>query len=171
MRGWLHKGWLATAMALPVTAAYADLSVRPADVNCVMQAAHRQQVPANVLLAIYNIEMGKNGQVVSNRNGSKDLGHFQLNSIHFGKDGLFTKMGIRQEDALHRGCYNAHLAAYLLRLHLSENNGQDFWTRAASYHSKTPVHNRRYRAKLIPLAQQWANILISQYPNVHVVRF
>ena len=151
--------------------AQSDISVRPADLECVLAAAQRQQVPANVLLAISSIEMGKNGQAVRNKNGSYDFGHFQVNSIHFGKDGLFTKMGIRSEDALWRGCYNAELAAYLLRLRLNEQTGQDFWTKAANYHSKTPAQNRRYKSKLIPLSRDWANFLASQYRNVHVIRF
>lgn len=161
---------LKAGLVLPVVA-HAEMSVRAGDIKCVLESANRQQVPANVLLALFSLERGKNGQLVRNRNGSYDIGHFQINTIHFGKNGIFAKMGIRQEDAAWRGCYNAELAAYLLRMHLSKNNGQDFWTKAANYHSYTPVHNRRYRARLIPLARDWADFLVNQYPNVHVVRF
>ena len=101
-----------------------DIAYKPADLDCVLAAASRQNVPANVLLGLSSIEMGKNGQAVRNKNGSYDLGHFQINSVHFGKNGIFTKMGIRAEDAQWRGCYNAELAAYLLRTHLDANTRQ-----------------------------------------------
>lgn len=133
---------------------------RPADVKCVVVAAQKQGVPANVLLALSSIESGKNGQAVKNSNGSSDLGHFQINTIHWRENGTFAAYpGIRKSDAMWRGCYNAELAAWLLKQAIDENTGQDFWTRAANYHSHTPKYNAIYRKKLIPLAVQWGEYL------------
>jgi hypothetical protein len=145
------------AQALP------DHSIRPADINCVIQAAQRQQVPANLLLAIASIEGGKNGQYVGNENGTQDIGHFQLNTTHWQRNGIFARFDISQEDVAWRGCYNAELAAWLLRQHLQAASDQDYWTKAANYHSKTPKFNRIYRSKLIPLAVRWGDWLRLQY--------
>lgn len=41
---------------------------RPATVKCVIEAANKQAVPANLLLALASIEGGKNGQEVLNTN-------------------------------------------------------------------------------------------------------
>ncbi|MCL2875021.1 MAG: transglycosylase SLT domain-containing protein [Betaproteobacteria bacterium] len=138
--------------------------IRPATVDCVIKAAQRQGVPANVLLAIASVEGGKNGQVVENKNGTYDLGHLQINSIHFTPNGRFGKLPITKEDVTWRGCYNAELAAWMLRQHLEEpDSRQDFWTRAANYHSHTPELNARYRQKLIPLSVAWGDWLQQRY--------
>lgn len=142
---------------------------RPADINCVVVAAQKQGVPANVLLALSSIESGKNGQSVKNSNGSSDLGHFQINTIHWKPKGTFAAYPtITQADAAWRGCYNAELAAYLLKQALDEKTGQDFWTRAANYHSRTPQYNAIYRKKLIPLAVQWGDYLKKENMKVAV---
>jgi hypothetical protein len=137
----------------------------PATIACVVRAAAHQQVPSNVLLALASVEGGKNRQAVRNSNGSYDLGHFQINTIHLGR---FSGFGISRYDIQNRGCYNALLAAWMLREKLSENNDQDFWTRAANYHSKTPVYNRRYRAKLVKMAEKWGHWLSKEYNAVTV---
>lgn len=141
---------------------------RPATIDCVIHAAHRQAVPANVLLALASIEGGKNGQFVKNSNGSSDIGHFQINTIHFGKKGQFSQHPITQQDVAWRGCYNAELAAWMLRQHINEPTGQDFWTRAANYHSKTPKYNTVYRSKLIPYSIKWGIWLQQRYPQVSI---
>ena len=76
--------------------------VGPATIPCVITAAVRHGVPANVLLALASLEGGKNGQLVRNTNGSYDVGHFQINTIHFGEKGVFNH--IRKDDAAWRGC-------------------------------------------------------------------
>jgi len=138
--------------------------IRPATVECVIEAAKKQGVPANVLLAIASVEGGKNGQIVENKNGSYDLGHLQINSIHFLPNGRFGNLPITREDVTWRGCYNAELAAWMLRQHLDEpGSQQDFWTRAANYHSRTPEHNARYRQKLVSLSVAWGDWLKKWY--------
>ncbi|MCX2889470.1 MULTISPECIES: transglycosylase SLT domain-containing protein [unclassified Pseudomonas] len=157
---WLFIPLLCCAMQALADDFYA---VRPADIDCVVQAAQRQGVPANVLLAISSKESGKNGQSVSNRNGTFDLGHFQINTTHWGPKGVFAAYpAITKSDVAWRGCYNAELAAWLLRQKLDENNGQDFWTRAANYHSRTRKFNDIYKKDLIPLAVKWGKYLERQ---------
>ena len=135
----------------------------PASVACVVEAARKQNVPANVLLAIASLEGGRNGQSVKNKNGSFDMGHFQLNTIHFAENGVFTRAGIDKRDAAWRGCYNAELAAWMVSRHVNAPGNQDFWIKVANYHSATPQFNAAYRAKLIPLAERWGKWLQANY--------
>jgi hypothetical protein len=133
---------------------------RPATVECVIQAATKQGVSANILLAIASIEGGKNGQMVcSNDNGTCDLSHFQINTETFRLE--LEPYGVKMDDVRWRGCYNAELGAFLLKKRLNEPPKrdkatgqlvvQDFWTKAANYHSRTPKFNTIYKAKLIAL--------------------
>lgn len=116
----------------------------PATIQCVIEAANKHNVPAHVLLGIASKEYGRNGQTVRNTNNSYDMGHFQLNTIHFRPGEAFGH--INMEDARWRGCYNAELAAWHLNRQLTKKGkeGVDFWTRAGGYHSWTPGPNRIY---------------------------
>lgn len=161
----------ATADDLPLGAPWPDsdfYSRRPATISCVVDAARRQGVPANILLAIASIESGKNGQLVRNANGSYDLGHFQLNTIHWQRGGAFYRHPtITPEVVKWHGCYNAELAAWLLKQQINQG-GKDYWTRAAGYHSMTPQFNAVYRKKLIALSVRWADWLKNRNQQVAV---
>lgn len=140
----------------------------PATVECVVQAAAKRQVPANVLLGLATVEDGKNGQTVRNTNGTYDISHFQINTRTFKSE--LQPYGVKLTDLQWRGCYNAELAAYLLARHLNDPKSQhkDFWTRAANYHSKTPRFNAIYRKKLISASTGWANWLRFNYSDVKI---
>lgn len=149
------------AQAIPIDPHDPLHRVGPADIPCVIKAAMRHDIPANVLLAVASMEGGKNGQQVLNKNGTYDVGHFQINSIHFSENGVFRH--IKREDATWRGCYNAELAAWFLKQRLNARSGGDYWTRVATYHSATPKYNAIYRGKLIPLAARWGVWLQANY--------
>lgn len=140
----------------------------PATIECVIEAAQRQGVPPNVLLGIASIEMGANGDRLTNTNKSVDLGHFGINTIHFSPGEPLAKAGIRQEDVAKRGCYNAEVAAWLLSRHLHAQKGDGFWVWAANYHSETPKNNAIYRKKLIRFSAQWGRWLQYRYPQVSI---
>lgn len=146
--------------------------VGPASIECVVEAARRQRVPANVLLALATVEGGKNGAMIDNRprsgHNSDDIGHFQINTQHFRPSGVLGRAGIRVVDVAWRGCYNAEIAAWMLRKELEASTGQDYWTRVANYHSKTPRYNAAYRRKVIPAAIRWGDWLRNRYGNVAV---
>ena len=151
------------AFAWPNEAFYAT---GPANIGCVLEAARRQCVAQNVLLALASLESGKNGQFVRNTNGSYDIGHFQLNTIHWTRGGAFYQHPqITQQAVAQRGCFNAELAAWLLRRAQSTCKSTDFWRCSANYHSATPGPNRVYRGKLIALSREWGNWLKTNYPN------
>ncbi|MBJ8931606.1 transglycosylase SLT domain-containing protein [Citrobacter freundii] len=134
-------------------------AVRPATIQCVIAAAHKYNNPANILLAISSMESGKNGQVVKNTNGSYDMGHFQINTIHWEGNKFDGVIEIDYHDVAQRGCYNAALASWILKKRLLENSGVDYWTKVANYHSKTEKFNSIYKRKLIPLAIEWGKWL------------
>ncbi len=137
---------------------------RPASFECIIESSIRRNVPANVMLAIAQIEAGKEGLELKNKNGSFDFGRMGINSKHleelkrYGVDVEVAKKALKFD-----GCYNIEMSAYLVQKHLSANNGKDFWTKAANYHSKTPSKNAVYKAKLIPRAEKWANYLTYYY--------
>lgn len=143
-------------------------SYEAATVDCVIKASTKHKVPANVLLAIASVEHGLNGQYVKNKNGSFDIGHFQINSYHWNKNGLFNHTGIETKDIAWRGCMNAELAAWMLKNHLNEQVDQDYWTKAANYHSKTKKYNKQYKRKLMAYSKKWAEWLTAKYPETHV---
>ncbi len=145
-----------------------EYGYHPATIECVIESAMRQAVPANVLLGIASIEMGKNGDKLNNTNKSQDLGHFGINTIHFQPGEPLAKAGIRPEDVATRGCYNAEVAAWLLRRSLNEQKGSGFWVWAANYHSVTPKVNAIYRKKLIRYSEQWGRWLQYRYPQVSI---
>lgn len=115
-----------------------------------------------MLLALASIEGGKNGQVVRNSNGTADISHFQVNTATFRAE--LAPHGVTLHDLQWRGCYNAEIAGYLLGKRLNEQgSSQDYWTKAANYHSKTPKYNSIYRKKLVALSAEWANWLTNNY--------
>ena len=124
-------------------------------VVCSIAASIKYEIPANILLAIAEKEGGKPGQWVRNSNGTFDVGAMQFNTTYL-KD--LSKYGITPDHVAGSGCYAYDLAAWRVRSHLKNDQG-DIWTRAANYHSRTRKHNAKYRADLILKAVKWANWL------------
>jgi hypothetical protein len=125
-------------------------------VTCSIAAGVKFGVPVNIVLAIAEIEGGRPGQWVRNRNGTYDVGPLQFNTRYL--DHLQRHYGITAADVAAAGCYSYELAAWRLRKHLELDRG-DQWTRVANYHSRSPAENDRYRAKVIRAASAWARWL------------
>ena len=121
-------------------------------VVCSIIAAAKYEIPANILLAIAEKESGKSGQWVLNSNGTHDVGSMQFNTAYL-QD--LSKYGINADHVAQAGCYAYDLAAWRVRQHIKNDQG-DIWTKAANYHSKTPKYNARYRIDLIAKAVKWA---------------
>ncbi|WP_367899676.1 transglycosylase SLT domain-containing protein [Xanthomonas oryzae] len=130
-------------------------------VVCSITAAVKYEVPANIVLAVAEQEAGKPGQWVKNTNGTQDVGPMQFNTAYLAE---LRKYGITAQDVARGGCYSYDLAAWRLRGHLRNDQG-DIWTRAANYHSLTPQYNAIYRASLIKRAGKWENWLIARFPT------
>lgn len=129
----------------------------PATITCVISAAQAYKIPPALMLAVASVEGGKNGTASRNTNGTYDLGHFQLNSAHWKEGGFFSKYDM--ERARWDGCLNALMASRLMRWQFDNRSSRDWWTVAASYHSTTPQHNRRYRKLLIAKTREWESWL------------
>ncbi|HCM7206540.1 TPA: transglycosylase SLT domain-containing protein [Salmonella enterica subsp. enterica serovar Typhimurium str. D23580] len=130
-------------------------------VVCSITAAVKYEVPANIVLAVAEQEAGKPGQWVENTNGTQDVGPMQFNTAYLAE---LRKYGITAQDVARGGCYSYDLAAWRLRGHLRNDQG-DIWTRAANYHSRTPQYNAIYRASLIKRAGKWENWLVARFPT------
>jgi len=102
-------------------------------VECSISASAKYEVPANIILAIAEKEAGTPGQWVRNANGTYDVGSMQFNTAYL-KD--LEQYGITPNDVAAAGCYSFDLAAWRLRKHIKNDQG-DIWTRVANYHSRT----------------------------------
>jgi hypothetical protein len=149
--------WLVTARtAIGQPAVGEPLTER---ITCSIAAAIKYAVPADLVLAVAETEGGRAGQWVLNRNGSYDVGAMQLNTSYLR---ALRHYGITAADVAAAGCYAYELATWRLARHLALDRG-DIWQRAANYHSRTPVHNAKYRARLIRRASRWATWLKARF--------
>lgn len=156
------------ALAFAASSARADSvsrgsSPQPRDrVTCSIAAALKFRVPTNIMLAIAEMEGGRPGQQVRNRNGSLDVGPMQFNTRYL--EHLEQRYGITPADVAATGCYPYDLAAWRVRKHLQLDTG-DTWTRAANYHSRSPAENVKYRRTLIAKAATWTRWLSARFPT------
>lgn len=124
-------------------------------VVCSVAASVKYDVPANIVLAVAELENGKPGQYNRNENGTHDVGTMQFNTSYLAD---LSAYGITASDVAGSNCYPYELATWRLRGHIMHDMG-DLWTKAANYHSRTPEYNSIYRAKLKVAAQRWATWL------------
>jgi murein endopeptidase len=136
-------------------------------VTCSIAAAVKYGIPTNIMLAVAEIEGGRPGLRVLNRDGSFDIGPMQFNTRYL--EQLGRRYGITAQDVATAGCYPYDLAAWRLRKHL-ELDDRDAWTRAANYHSRSPAENSTYRAKLIAKAATWARWLAVRFETREIGR-
>ena len=134
-------------------------------VVCCVAAAVKYDIPANLLLAVAEMEGGKPGQWVPNANGTHDVGPMQFNTAYL--RGL-ARYGIAAGDVAAAGCYSYDLAAWRLRRHIKDDSG-DLWTRVANYHSRTRSYNATYRKGLMEKAGKWADWLATRVAVHEVV--
>ena len=120
---------------------------------CLVLAAQTYSVPSAVLLGIYQVEGGRVGQEVQNKNGSYDLGPMQINTIWLPE--LSKKWGVSKATARKwvrdDACTNVGVSAWILRSHLNETNSLS--QAIAHYHSRTPSYGTRYKEKVIRVLQ------------------
>lgn len=126
---------------------------RKMTMDCVFDAAVKYQIPANILLGLYQAEGGSVGRVSRNTNQSIDMGPMQINSVHLKR---WKPYGITEYHIKNDGCYNLDLAAYHVRELLDEPGSASFWQRIGNYHSRTPSRNIPYRERVMRYSMQWA---------------
>ncbi|KHK49868.1 lytic transglycosylase [Ralstonia sp. A12] len=107
--------------------------------DCIDDAAAYHGVNAQVLRAIGYQESHLNSQAHNwNRNGSEDLGMFQINTIHLSE---LARYGIGRQ-MLYDPCVSAYVAAWHLarKVQLHGNS----WYAVGAYHSESPGENGIY---------------------------
>lgn len=108
--------------------------------RCIKNAAEYHDVDPQLLRAILVVESRLNPKAVNrNRNGSRDIGLAQINSVHLP---ALQVHGI-QEDHLLDACINTYVGAWLLRKQIVKHGLN--WYGIAAYHSTTPEKNYRYQ--------------------------
>ena len=113
--------------------------LRPLTAACVLDAAHSSGMPAAALFAILATEGGKTGEALSNKNGTWDMGPFQVNTVHLNE---LAAMGISPDAVLRDGRVNAYAAAWLLRKEYRRTG--NLWRAIGTYHSRTPHRRDAY---------------------------
>lgn len=113
--------------------------LRPLTADCVLDAARVSGMPPAALFAILATEGGKTGEALSNKNGTWDMGPFQVNTTHVNE---LAAMGISPETVLRDGHVNAYAAAWLLRKEYRRTG--DLWQAIGAYHSRTPHRRDAY---------------------------
>ncbi len=135
-------------------------------VVCSVAASIKFNVPANIILAVAEIENGRAGKSARNGNGTLDVGLMQFNTRYLA---TLAQFGIHATDVAASNCYSFDLAAWRIAGHIDRDSG-DIWTRAANYHSRTPVYNAIYRQKLVKAAAKWEVWLGERFQVKEVVR-
>lgn len=113
--------------------------LRPLTAACVLDAARVSGMPAAALFAILATEGGKTGEALSNKNGTWDMGPFQVNTVHLNE---LAAMGISPDAVLCDGRVNAYAAAWLLRKEYRRTG--NLWHAIGAYHSRTPHRRDAY---------------------------
>ena len=126
----------------------------PLTAACIAMAARAYQLPSSYLYAILAAEHGRVGQTVENKNGTSDLGPFQINTRWGPALGRYWR--ISAADALVRvrdnGCANAIAATAILKKAINETHG-DLPTALGFYHSHSPELAEAYRDKVLIFAE------------------
>ncbi len=113
--------------------------LHPLTADCVLDAARVSGMPVAALFAILATDGGKMGEALSNKNGTWDLGGFQINTVHLKE---LAAMGISPDAVLCDGRVNAHAAAWLLRKEYRRTG--NLWQAIGAYHSRTPHRRDAY---------------------------
>lgn len=119
---------------------------------CVIHAAKRFGVPADLMFAVRAVERGKPSESLANRDGTHDVNEPGLNTKTVRE---LVMKGWDRYRLVHDGCYSMYAAAYWMNYKWSTASGGTLLSKAARYHSATTSHNEGYQRKLIPFLANW----------------
>jgi len=123
-------------LALPVLA--------HADEMCFEAAARRYHVPVELLKAISKVESNHNPAAVNvNSNGSRDIGHMQINSFWLP---VLAKYGIT-EKTLKDPCINTNIGAWILAQNIASHGLN--WKAVGAYNAVTEYKQIIYARKVV----------------------
>ena len=118
--------------------------------KCLLWASLQNQVPADALLAIMEVEGGRAGLEVRNANGTHDLGLMQINTCWLPDLARAWSIPSAQVRRLIRDndCLNITVAAHILKTKIREARG-DILQGIACYNNAKPHYGRPYLGKVI----------------------
>ncbi len=111
--------------------------------HCINEAAIEFHIPAKLILSILNIEQGKIGQTVKNKNGTYDIGPLQINSSWLPQ---LNRMGITQHDIQYNPCTNVRVGTWILTKEIAAQN--NLLVGIGNYHSHTYQLNKNYYTQI-----------------------
>lgn len=116
---------------------------------CWEDVGRRYNINPYLLAAIAKTESNFKPQAVrTNKNGTRDIGLMQINSLWLPQ---LAKFGI-EERHLYDPCVNLSVGAWILRQRQSSYGNT--WEAVGSYHSKTPTFKWKYADKVQGNLQQ-----------------
>jgi hypothetical protein len=119
--------------------------------DCIDDAARHHQVNTLVLRAIGWHESRLQPDAIGrNRNGTVDLGAFQINSIHLLD---LAHFGVDAQ-SLTDGCVSAYVAAWHYR-HQVDLYGNT-WAAVGAYHSRLPARSAWYANRIVEILMRWS---------------
>lgn len=107
--------------------------------HCINEAAVEYHVPAKLIVTVLNVEQGKRGQIVKNKNGSYDIGPTQINSVWLSE---LSHFGISKYAIQYDPCANVKVGTWILSKAISSDS--NLLKGIGNFHSHTPQHNDQY---------------------------
>ena len=137
----------------------------PLTAACLAVAAHAYRLPEPYLYAILKTEGGSVGQAVHNKNGTDDLGPFQINTAWGPAIGRYWHVSVPRalEHVRDDGCANALIASAILKKMLIETRG-DFPKAIGFYHSHTAALAATYRDAVLGTAEKLTHAAAKSAP-------
>lgn len=142
--------WGVSFKDIPAHEVYGYPSEKALAEACVIAASGKYRVNIDILRALLKQEAGFRGASVGNKNGSRDYGYAQTNSIHLPE---LARYGVTKERLMYDPCASIGTMAWMVAKHLAAApraadgtiSALDYWKAIGNYHSKTPSLNKKYR--------------------------
>ena len=131
----MHKSWPTLLLILLAPAA--------AEASCFEEAAARYRIPSSLLMAISAVESsGRPHAINRNADGSRDIGHMQINSRWLP---LLERYGI-DAGSLFDPCINTHVGAWILAQNIARFGYG--WDAVGAYNAASPLKRIAYARKV-----------------------
>jgi hypothetical protein len=126
----------------------------PLTAVCLAAAAHAYKIPQSYLYAVLAVEGGRVGEAVLDKNGTSDLGPFQINTSWGIAIARYWRLPVEEALILIRddGCANAVVATAILR-RCADESGGDMAAAVGLYHSHSARLAEQYRAKALSVLE------------------
>lgn len=148
------KALVFSLLVLSSTSSLADIPYY----SCFKEAAERQNLPKEAIMAIAKTESSFNPKALntSNANGSIDYGIMQINSSWLP---FLRKSGITKEHLMDP-CININVGAYIFATNIKDHGWN--WKGIGAYNAKTDYKRYAYAQKVLKNWREVSQILYNQ---------